>query len=235
MRSLWVSLALVLGCAPTGRSEPVDDGAHEPTASDAPLGPTVATPCGGLPIAGFGEWRVDDSVLEALEEAWDPRGPEGQPVAIRSASTRIDLPGHTFFEVSVRGGPRDVVGCWVGSPPEQLHPCAESESVLMMLRERPDDERPASARAWAELLGTTDGASAVFDSEAELERCMPGLPADVRARVPSLGLGSELTFVERLDPTPELTMLVLVRAHVDGDSPIIEREELLTTDRAGAR
>jgi hypothetical protein len=235
MRSLWVSLALVLGCAPTGPPELVDDAARGSTASDAPIGSTVATPCGGLPIAGFGEWRVDDPVLDALEDAWDPRGPEGQPVAIRSASTRLELPGHTFFEVSVRGGPREVIGCWVGSPPEQLDPCPESESVLMMLRERPDDDRPASARAWVELLGTTEGASAVFGSEAELDRCVPGLPADVRARVPRLGLGSDLTFVERLDPTPELTMLVLVRAHVDGDSPIIEREELLTTDRAGAR
>lgn len=195
----------------------------------------IETRCGGLAIASLGEWQSSDPLLEQLQDAWDPRGPRGQPIALRRASAPAELAGHTFVQLSILGGPREVIGCYAHDPPERFDACASPELALMLFREPSERPRPSTARGWAELFGMLDSASAVFDANSELARCVPGLPQDVLARVPELGMraGShtELAFVERLDPTPELTMLVVVRATIGGDDSMIQREELLTLDR----
>lgn len=238
MRLRWLVLASMLGCTPSGPpvALELDELAPQPPLAIAvDEHPQIETRCGELVSTSISEWRTRDPFLQQLQDAWDPRGTDGKPIAMRLVSSPTQLDGHTPLQVSLRGGPRDVITCYVASPPDLYEVCASPEFALMMLQEHAERPRPSTARGWAELLGMLDSASAVFDGNDELARCVPGLPQPVAARVPELGMRvgerTEIAFVERLDPTPELTMLVVVRATIGAGMSTLTREELLTVDR----
>jgi len=89
MRLRWLALASMLGCTPSGppAALELDDVELRPKpamASEEPR-PTIETRCGGLAIAALGEWQSQDPLLEQLQHAWDPRGAQGEPIALRRA------------------------------------------------------------------------------------------------------------------------------------------------------
>src|SRR5690349_6566619 len=113
MRLRWLALASTLGCTPSRppAALELDDVELRPKpamASEEPR-PTIETRCGVLAIAALGEWQSQDPLLEQLQHAWDPRGAQGEPIALRRASAPAELAGHTFVQLSVLGGSRDVV------------------------------------------------------------------------------------------------------------------------------
>lgn len=179
--------------------------------------------------------------MREVRDGWHPRAEYGQPVAIREARIPFEVPGHTFFEVQVEGAPRTIQPCFVrdDGPSEHLGSAACVPSWVLVTEATPE-ARPQTNVQWAQLLGLLDGATAVYPSEAELDRCAGDLPTSVRAAVPPLGLrlhGAEqhAEFVERMDLGDELTMLVAVHATLQEGRLELEHRELWTVDREGAR
>lgn len=179
--------------------------------------------------------------MRAVRDGWHPRAEHGQPVAIREARVAFEVPGHTFFEVQVEGAPRVMQPCFVRDegPSEHLGLAACVPSWVLVIEATPE-ARPRTIDEWAQLLGLLDGATAVYPSEAELDRCASELPPSVRAAVPPLGLrqsGAEqhAQFVERVDMGDELTMLVAVHATLQAGRLELEHRELWMMDREGAR
>lgn len=244
-----LALALVAACAPTG--EPPGEG-WEPS----PFGwrrrvePRVEGPsssvhdrrdvgdpsCGAIAVAPVGPWQREGVRMREVREGWHPRAEYGQPVAIREARIALEMPGHTFYEVQVEGAPRVIQPCFVkdDGPSEHLGHAACVPAWVLVI-EAPPAARPQTNEQWAALLGLLDGATAVYASEAELERCVSDLPVSM----PSLGLhrhGAEqhAEFVERVDLGDELTMLVAVHAKLQDGRLEVEHRELWTMDREEA-
>lgn len=243
-----LALVLVAACAATGEPpgegwEPspfgwrrrVEPRAQGPSVHDR--GDVRDPSCGAIAIAPLGPWQRKGVRLGEVRAGWHPRAEYGQPVAIREARVPFELPGHTFYEVQVEGAPRLIQPCFMrdDGPSEHLGHAACVPSWVLVV-EAPPEARPQTIEQWAALLGLLDGATAVYPSEAELERCVSDLPVSV----PSLGLhrhGAEqhAEFVERVDVGDELTMLVAVHAKLLEGRLDVEHRELWTTDREEAR
>jgi hypothetical protein len=204
-------------------------------------GPQMETRCGGLEIVPRGPWTSGDPRLDWLKNTWHPRGESGRPVAIRSVHGPAELLGHQLVELELEHAPQPRMYCYI---PELREPhgdgCVGTERVWRGFADTPAPPRPEDARGWAELLGTLDGATAVFESEEMLAGCVDGLPAASLANTAALGVRGPsesltVSFVERLDPSPELSMLVVVRASLREGEQGIVREELWTVDCGAQR
>jgi hypothetical protein len=249
-RPAFALAVLVVACAPTGDREPLP-GLVPAKGSPAFVRPSrgveapafalasapVEDVCGAIVIEPTGSWVLEGVQLDGVRDHWQSSMEYGQPVAIREARPPFEVPGHRFWQVQVERAPRPIQPCFTkdGSPPQLLlEGCVD---VWALIGEATPEARPRTAEQWAQLLGLLDGASAVYPDEGALERCVEHLPSQVR---PSLGLrrsGTELhvTFVERVDFGPELTMLVTVHATLEDDRLGLEHEELWAINRGVAR
>lgn len=236
--------AAVLACAPN----PGAPAAAEPeiaiAVAAAPVlgdGAQLETRCGGLEFVAQGPWTAEDPRLDWLKSAWHPRGEAGRPVAIRSASGPAVLEGHELVELELAHGPQPRMHCYIPQVRELYGDgCVGTDGVWFGFADASARARPDHARAWAELLGTLEGATAVFESNEVLARCTDGVPAAILANTAALGVRGPsealtVSFVARFDPSPELSMLVVVRASMREGDRGIEREELWTVDRGVSR
>lgn len=240
-------LALCLGCTPSSpgagsvtTAEPSPEAEPE---IDAPptLGVRVPidTACGGLHVGIAGPWRHADPQLDALREAWIPGPTDGHPVAVRDATPPFVVRGHDFLQAQIAGGPRPEVSCYAPRGTRATSGdsivCEGQGGAQALVHQIRPTERPSTPAQWAALVGTLDGATAVFASDEELARCAVGLPPAIAATA-SLGPrpddeGRVVRIVERLDPSAGLTMLVTVSITERDEFVQIEHHELWTTDR----
>lgn len=244
---LALALALLAACTPTG--EPPDGEEREPPPFNEPLPrhheipapePT-APPCGAIIIQPAGSWQRSGAQLQAVREGWYPRAEHGVPVAIMEAHSPFEVPGHRLWQVQVERAPQVIQPCFMregGPDPDRaFDACVPARQLV---GQATPEARPRTNAQWAQLLGLLDGASAVYSSTDELDRCEKDLPAHVRAGVAPLGLQHtagtiEVAFVERIAVGTELTLLVAVHATLADDRLQVQHHELLTIDRGVMR
>ncbi|HET6581903.1 MAG TPA: hypothetical protein VFG69_00625 [Nannocystaceae bacterium] len=199
--------------------------------------------CGALGIRPLGPWRTDHPLLPPLRSGWHPRAESGQPIAVRDAVPPFPIPGHTFVQVRLAGVPRDVEPCYVRPRSE---PASDSGSLpqrrecgvlWQLIDETPAASRPHSAREWAQLVGTLDGAAAVFAGPDELAQCGAARP-DVTGWTPGLRGSADaprVTFVERIDNESSSTWLLVDVGEDTGGNLDVERSEIATVTRVPSR
>jgi len=246
-----LSLALVsaLGCtpvpdAPAPAGEPRPDSPVEPGEPGEPGPPPAPTAalaeleaaCGELELKPTGPWERSGEVFDRVLDSWHPRAEYGRPVAIRRVDVPQPIPGFDTLEVEVEHAPSARQPCYVPHDAGPDDPYAfECRSLSALVFETPPQSQPRGVASWAALVGTLDQARAVFPSEMALDRCLPGLPAKIRASLPPLGRrtkdGKErLTFVELLEIDDASTMLTTVRVEHEGDGVVVERHELMRSE-----
>lgn len=244
---LAFALAVLAACTPTG--EPPDQDALEPPPfidalppdREAPgLAPTNPT-CGAIPLQPEGPWQYSGAQLDWVREGWHPRAEYGRPDGIMPVRSPVEIPGYQLWQVQVDRAPRVIQPCFMREGgPDPDRPFNVCVPAWQLVGQATPEARPRTNVQWAQLLGLLDGASAVYPSAAELDRCEIDLPARVRAAVPPLGLQThagtiEATFVERVSMGDELTLLVVVRATLDEGRLQVEHHELFAIDHGVMR
>lgn len=244
-------LGWIVGCTPVGEVDAPPEAEVETAPADPraqPISPRADAPpialdgsqprCGHLELQPAGPWEEQGERLAEVWSNWHPRAEHGRPVAIRTMAQPMSLPGFEVLQVQVEGSPRALQSCWVSK--RSLDGGFSALSCLdpeVLIAFADPSALPRKARPWAELVGVGDQATAVFASEDELDRCVAGLPRQVRAAVPPLGWRRTeevelLTFVEWID-AGETSMLLTVHATLKDERLELRRTELLTFERGG--